>query len=71
MSVQNAAAFLDRIDRDADLSAQVQNKLDAVRVGAELALPFTVEELEAAQAERLGDLTPEDLQKVAGGRIFL
>ncbi len=69
MSVQNAAAFLDRLDHDADVRAQVQNNDDAVRVGAELMTPFTLEELEAAQAERSADLSPEEMQKVAGGRL--
>lgn len=68
MSVQNAAAFLDRIDHEADLSAQIQNNDDAVRAGAELNIPFTLEELAEAQAERSSDLSSEDMQNVAGGR---
>jgi predicted ribosomally synthesized peptide with nif11-like leader len=69
MSVQNAAAFLGKVEADADLSAQVQSPADAVRIGAEQNTPFTLEELEQAQAQRLGELTPEDMQNVAGGRM--
>lgn len=72
MSVQNAAAFLNRLETDTDLQAQVQNKADAVRIAAEQNTPFTLEEFQQAADERAASLSPEDLKTVAGGgRAFV
>jgi predicted ribosomally synthesized peptide with nif11-like leader len=70
MSVQNAAAFLDRMDQDTELQARAQNNDDAVRIGAESGTPFTLAELEQAISERSGELSPEEMQKTAGGRLI-
>jgi predicted ribosomally synthesized peptide with nif11-like leader len=71
MSLENAAAFLARLDTDSALSERVQSREDAVAVAAELNTPFTLDELETAVQERNDNLGPDDLKNVAGGRVFV
>lgn len=68
MSLENAKAFVARLDKDADLKAKVGSSEDAVRLGAALQTPFTADEFQQAQADASAELSSEDMQNIAGGR---
>lgn len=67
MSVQDATAFLDKIESDAALKARIQSRADAVRIGSDMGLTFTEAELGDVIDDRYGELSAEELAKVAGG----
>lgn len=67
MSVENAASFLSRLAGDSELNARIQSREDAVSLGNELNIPFTLAELETAVQQRNDSLGPDDLKNIAGG----
>jgi predicted ribosomally synthesized peptide with nif11-like leader len=71
MALENVARFQARLEQDAALGDKVASVEDAVRLAAELGLPFTAEEYAHARAEANRDLSPEELKNVAGGRFYL
>ncbi len=72
MSLEAAKQFLQKVEADPAL----RQKLDeaqgdpqtAIKLGAEMDLSFTVEDLEVAQDEVYGELSDEDLEAAAGGQ---
>ena len=74
MSVESAAAFYDRLARDASLQEKLQELGDRERLATyvkdELGYVFTKEEMRKVVFERNPEMTDEDLQAVVGGVIF-
>ncbi|GEM_PF-3596852 len=74
MSVESAAAFYDRLARDASLRGKLKEIGDRERlttyVKDELGYDFTRDEMKKAIFERNPEMTDEDLQGVVGGSIL-
>lgn len=70
MSIQNATAFVQRLNEDSALAQRVQSADDAVRIAGEIGTPFTLEEWAEATSKINGEVSSEDLKQVAGGRIL-
>lgn len=71
MSVEAALAFLKKIETDdalrAKLAAADGRAAQAVELGKEMGLDFSVQDLQDAQDELDGELSDEDLADAAGG----
>ena len=71
MSLENAKAFLNKVNDDAEfydkLAALSGNSQAAVELGASMGFVFTTEELIAATDEVFGDLSDDELASAAGG----
>jgi len=71
MSVESAAAFYDRLEKDAGLMGKLKELGDKERlvlyVKEELGYDFTREEMRTVLFERNPEMSDEELQSVVGG----
>jgi predicted ribosomally synthesized peptide with nif11-like leader len=65
MSKANVTAFIERVQNDKALEAQIHSTEDLLRLANEHGFPFTREEFSAAAAS--DELLADDLKNVAGG----
>lgn len=63
MAAENVSAFVQKCKQDPTLRQRVSTLDDAMRVAAEIGLPFTAEEYEQAAS----DLSEDDLKDITGG----
>lgn len=69
MSKANVTAFIERVQNDTALEAQIHSTDDLIRLAHENGLPFTRDEIVAAIAS--DELSTDDLQSIAGGLCTL
>lgn len=67
MSVENASAFIERVNEDSELLARMEAKEDPVTVGEELGLQFTSDELAEAATKLSEEMSIDDLKNTSGG----
>lgn len=75
MSMESAAAFYERLEKDAELMARIkelasQEKIERY-VTEELGYRFTKEEMQKVVFEKNPEMTDEELEAVTGGTIMI